>query len=328
MMKKTIYTDLVWCSVLALVLATVLPSAALAEEVSFPDANLENVIRGELGIPEPTIITDTDMETMGSLYAGRESISNIQGLEYATNLTEVRLNENQIIDISAVSGLTNLEYLHLPVNHINNISAVSGLTSLYYLNLWDNRISDISAVSGLKNLKYLCLWDNQIETMDLSGSNLSSLRYFTIDGNPLKSVLLTDATLSQTTFNVLMDGGGGGGLFVGVAELDGVLSLDLSGVDFVGLGNLSSMYGMDDLEELLLARAINLDGSKLCLLTGELDSLNWLDITGAWDGFDMITQDCLNLWDAVEGNTLVIPEPASMVLLGLGALVLRRRKTV
>ena len=370
-MMKTIYTDLVWCSVLALVFATVMPTAALAENVVFPDVNLENVVRDKLGIPAPTPITDTDMETMRWLYAEQQGISNIEGLEYATNLTGLTLYKNQISDIStlsgmtkmtllfmgsnqisdiaAVSGLTNLDWLilsnnqisdisalsemtkmtelHLSYNQISDISAVSGMTKLLFLYLSDNQISDISAVSGLTNLSGLTLMNNQIETMDLSGSDLSSLRWFKINDNPLKKVLLADATLSQSTFETIMYGGPSHNRGNGVADVGGVLTLDMSGVDFAGLLDLSSMYGLDDLEELLLAGAINLDGSDLCLLTGELDSLNWLDITGAWDGFDMVTQDRLNLWDAEDGNTLVIPEPCSLVLLGLGALVLRRRGT-
>lgn len=473
---KTIY----WYSVLALVIASVLPAAASAEDVIFADANLENAVRDELGITAPTPITGTDMETMGELFAYDQNISNIQGLQYATNLTRLSLYWGQISDISAVSGLTNLTSLSLSSNQISNISsvsgltnlntlaldhnqisdissvadltnltglylrgneisdisvmsgltnlttlqlwanqisditavsglinltnlsvptnqisdmsavsgltelntltmggnqisdisAVSGLTNLNRLEMWHNQISDISAISGLSNLgvlyldnnqisdisaiseltnltvlnlehnpisdisavsgltnlRELYLKNNQIETINLSGSDLSSLRWFEIAFNPLKSVLLADATLSQTTYDAIMNGGSSRN--IGIAEMGGVLTLDMSGVDFAGILDLSAMYGMDDLEELLLVGAINLDGGDLCLLTGELDSLNWLDITGAWDGFDVGAQDWLNTWDDVEGNTLVTPEPCSLALLGLGGLVLRRRKVV
>jgi len=71
------------------------------------------------------------------------------------------------------------------------------------------------------------------------------------------------------------------------------------------------MYGMDDLEKLLLAGATNLDGGQVVSLTGELDSMNWLDVRGLWDSFDVAPQGSLNAWDAVPGNTLITAEPVA-----------------
>ena len=161
------------------------------------------------------------------------------------------------------------------------------------------------------------LYENQIEIMNLSSADLSSLRHFSIGGNPLRSVLLVDATLSQAGFNTLMDGGASD--YTGIAELPGVLILDMSGVDFAGISDLSAMYEgwatpyshMDDLERLLLAGATNLDGGDVVWLTWELASMNWLDVRGLWDSFDVAPQASLNAWDAVPGNTLITAEPVA-----------------
>ena len=374
--------------VLAVMLVAVMPgTVALAVEVIFPDANLEAGVRVKLGIPAPTAITDTDMQTMESFLGMVSTIYNIQGLEYATNLTwldlfghqvsdispisgltnlvklalplnpisdispvagltnltnlnmdynlvsdispvagltnltELLMFGNQISDISAISGLTNLTYLDLHGNQISGISAVSGLTNLNRLSLSGNQISDISAVSGLTNLTTLWLNDNQIEVMDLSGADLSSLETFNISGNPLTSVLLTDATLSQALFNVLMGGG-----YPGIADVAGVLDLDMGGVDFISISDLSLMYTMDDLQTLLLTDATNLVGADVVTLTGELAAMNLLDVTGLWDTFDVGSQSSLKSWDAIEGNTLIVPEPATLSLLALSGLALLRRK--
>ncbi len=409
-------------------------SPAMAVEVTFPDANLEAAVRDARGIPTRPI-TDTDMESMGTFNASSRGISNIQGLEYATNLTYLRLDTNMIGDISALSGLTNLDYLNLHQNQISDISAVSaltsldilnltvnqisdisavsgltnltglylsenpisdisvvagltklnwlhlttiqisdisavsgltnltglylsenqisdisviaGLTNLNYLNLSDNQISDISVIAGLTNLNYLnlsnnhisdtsviagltnltrlLLVNNQIETMNLSNSNLSSLTDLHLADNPLTSVLLENTTLSQTAFDALMDGG----IYTGIAELSGVLNLDMSGVDFTAISDLSVMYTADDLETLHLAGATNLNGSQVVSLTVELASLDQLDVTALWDSFDAGTQSSLNAWDAIPGNTLVVPEPNSFTLLGIGIIFLtsaRRRR--
>jgi|GEM_PF-5119304 len=194
-----------------------------------------------------------------------------------------------------------------------------------FLNLSQNRISGISAISGLTNLRSIDLLRNQIATVDLSGSNLSSLTAFRVALNPIKHVILSNATLSQSTFDVLM--AGGYSHFTGIAELPGVLSLDMSGVNFAGITDLSTMYTMDDLETLLLADASNLDSADAVVLTDALASLDHLDVTGLWGDFNAESRNSLNAWDAVEGNTLVIPEPATVSLLVLGGIaVLRKRR--
>ena len=183
-------------------------------------------------------------------------------------------------------------------------------------------------VSGLANLAELYLEGNQIETLDLRGSNLSSLELFTIKNNPIRKVVLADSTLIQAVFNALMYNGET--YYDGIAEMPGVLSLDLSGVDFEETPDLSKMYGMDSLETLLFAGATNLDGSQVTQLTGELDSLAWLDVTGLWESFSAGTKSLLSAWDAVDGHTLVtaVPEPATIVLLSAlaGIALLRRRR--
>ena len=198
------------------------------------------------------------------------------------------------------------------------------MTNLEYLKLHDNQISDISAISGLTNLACLYLDDNRIKTIDLRNSSMSSLELFDVRGNPITSVLLSNSTLKQSVFDTLMNGGKSHP--TGIAELDGVLSLDMSGVDFADTPDLSEMHTMDDLETLLLAGASNLDGSQVVSLTGELDSLDWLDVTGLWGSFDPAAKSSLLAWDAMAGNTLVLPEPAMLGMLcmvGLGLLVMR-----
>jgi len=112
----------------------------------------------------------------------------------------------------------------------------------------------------------------------------------------------------------------------GLAEVSGVLTLDMSDIDFAGISDFSLMYAMDDLKTLLLAGATNLGGSQVVSQTVELDALNWLDVTGLWDSFDTSTQTSLSTWDAIPGNTLVVPEPSTLVLLVIGGLALLGRR--
>ena len=52
-------------------------------------------VRDALGIPTESIY-DTDMATLGSFYASSSSISDIQGMEYGTNLTELDLDSKRV----------------------------------------------------------------------------------------------------------------------------------------------------------------------------------------------------------------------------------------
>ena len=277
---------------------------AQAVEVTFPDSNLEDEVRYSLNQPTGSI-TDADMATLSSFSAMDCSISNIQGLEYATNLTELELDNNDISNLSLLSGLTNLTNLYLGFNAISDVSPLSGLTNLTDLELYYNDISDTSSLVGLTNLTRLDLNSNQIEKLDLRGSNFSVLEYFDLGNNPVTEVCLADATLSQSTFDTLMINES---LYIsgGLSEIDGITKLDLSGVDFSNISSFTYMYAMNDLETLLLTDATNLSGNEVAVWSIELNSLNWLDVVGLWESFDTNTQDSLLAWSAIDGNTLVI----------------------
>ena len=109
-----------------------------------PDPNLRAAIETALGKASGATITDAEMVTLNQLTARNANISDLTGLEFATNLTLLILWDNSISDISPVAGLTNLTWLEFGRNRISDISAVAGLTNLTVLALNDNSISDIS----------------------------------------------------------------------------------------------------------------------------------------------------------------------------------------
>ena len=160
--------------VFSLFLAT---GIATAQRVDIPDANLRAAIAETLGKTSGDTITVAEMATLTGLEAGEASISDLTGLEHATNLTSLYLWNNSIVDISALRGLTNLTELYLGVNSISDLSALRGLTNLTHLHLYVNSIVDISALRGLTNLTELRLVDNSI--VDISAlrglTNLTSL---------------------------------------------------------------------------------------------------------------------------------------------------------
>ncbi len=137
-------------------------TAVQSDAVSIPDPNLRNAVEQVLRKARGATITVADMATLQTLYATRDDISNLTGLEYATNLRELGLEANSISDISPLAGLTNLLFLHLRNNSISNISPLSRLTRLIFLHIGTNRISDISPLAGLNHLTALGAGHNNI----------------------------------------------------------------------------------------------------------------------------------------------------------------------
>ena len=89
--------------------------------VTIPDANLRAAIAAALKTSSATI-TKGEMTTLVRLEAPDAGISDLTGLESATNLTWLSLYGNQITDISPLDGLTNLTGLGLSINNITDIS--------------------------------------------------------------------------------------------------------------------------------------------------------------------------------------------------------------
>ena len=140
-----------------------------------PEANLRAAVREALEVGADATFTQDDVSELTELTAALSEISDLTGLEHATNLTALYLHYNDITDISALSGLTKLTTLDLQNNQITDISALSGLTKLTTLYLHYNDITDISPLSSLINLQTLIIEGNDItDVSPLAGiSNVS-----------------------------------------------------------------------------------------------------------------------------------------------------------
>ena len=162
-------------------------------EIDIPDPNLRAAIAEAIGVPPSAPIFRGNMTTLTHFSQGHAKISNLTGLEGATNLRWLYLWGNNVSDISAVSGLTNLRELNVDNNSISDISAVSGLTNLTYLSLGGNSVSDISSVAGLTNLARLNLNNNAISDvspllgLNLTGTSWDSIGLY-LERNPLSYV--------------------------------------------------------------------------------------------------------------------------------------------
>ena len=90
--------------------------------VDIPDANLRAAIAEALHKAPGDAITRADMETLVELQAIGLNITDLRGIEFAINLTQLHLWLNNISDISPLSSLTNLTGLYIRGNNISDIS--------------------------------------------------------------------------------------------------------------------------------------------------------------------------------------------------------------
>ncbi len=193
-------------------------------EAWIPDAALRAVIRGELGLLPGVHLTKEQMLRLDYLYAHDKGISDITGLEFATNLREFHLSKNPITDLRPLSNLTSLESLHIwklsPSTPNLDIRPLANLSNLEMLSLESNRISNISPLANLIKIRRLHLRHNQIADVRPL-ARLTQLWELAIEGNPITDV----APLSE----------------LNIRELD-ISNNPL--IDLRSLANLSSLEGL------------------------------------------------------------------------------------
>jgi Leucine-rich repeat (LRR) protein len=119
------------------------PANAFAPDSLIRDPNLEKAIRSVLKKPTGEILI-SELETIKDLRAPNSNITDLEGLQYLTNLTRLDLYNNNIKDISPLAFLTKLSWLDINNNVIVDVSPLSQLESMHKLNLSSNRIADVS----------------------------------------------------------------------------------------------------------------------------------------------------------------------------------------
>ncbi len=158
-----------------------------------------------------------------SITALSDGISDLNGLEKFTQLSELILTNNYITSIEPLRELKSLESLDLYSNRISDITPLSGHSSLRVLDLERNSISDISALSGCTALRELSLGSNSIKDI----SALSSLTNLTV-------LALNNNSISDLT------------------PLSSLTSLKALNLDSNSISDLTPLYSLDSLRTLYI----------------------------------------------------------------------------
>ncbi|MFD1957783.1 leucine-rich repeat domain-containing protein [Paenibacillus thailandensis] len=178
----------------------------------------ENKLHWKWGTNEP--VTQSDLLNLSMLKMDKRVnlVKDLNGLEYASNLKILQINNSEVSNVGPLGQLPTLEYLDLTHNQIQDISSLTDLPSLETLILSKNNISDPSALTELPKLRDL----------DVSYNNISDERW--LSG-------LTKPTSINLSYNKIDD----------VRPLSGLTQLTALNLESNKIADISPLKGLTNL---------------------------------------------------------------------------------
>lgn len=206
------------------------------------DANSDGIIQQS----EALAVTHLNVSSPGT----SPKIENMEGIQYFTNLIELRCTSNLLTSLD-VTALTNLDLLYCASNQISSLQ-ISGLSQLTKLWAHNNALTQID-LSGLDSLWWIWISNNNFNQIDLTG--LISLEAIWIAENELTSIdftptpNLTEIIVSE---NFLTE--------IEVNHLTELASLDCQNnqIEEVSISNLTNLHSLFIGNNLI----VEIDGSQ------------------------------------------------------------------
>ena len=218
------------------------------ESVHIPDPVLRSAIAETLGKAPNAAITIEEMATLTYLVAEAMDIQNLEGLQFAANLEELRLRGNSLSDLSPLAGLTTLKEVEISGESLSDLSPLADLVNLEGVGFWKTSVSDLSPLAGLTKLRWLEFKNSPVSDLSpLAGlTNLKRLETYAskdLDLSPLKG--LTKLVKLGIVSSGVSD----------VSPLGGLINLEWLSIQSNRLiSDVSSLVSLKNLIELNLAR--------------------------------------------------------------------------
>lgn len=242
-------TIMIIMAILLMNLSIVIYAATIEKtEIQCVDENMYNALRQALSgyimigdADNSTLkirIPTTDIPNITEINLDNKEILDITGIEQLTYLTKVSLAKNQIENIDALTNLNNIVELNLNGN--SNLgdkanSVLSSKTGITTLKLSNTGIKNINFISQLGALQVLEIANDSFNTLT-SIEELNSLTKLDVSGNPslrtidsiLKVTTLENLNISNTGINTLeLDEEN----LIGIYNLRNLKELYVSGLD-------------------------------------------------------------------------------------------------
>jgi hypothetical protein len=159
-----------------LLLLFCITATGYSQTIDFPDDNF----RVRLLFHDPVIDTNGDSEIQvneaaalsGMLRVQNGSISDLTGIEYFTNITELDCSVNDLTDLDLSNNL-GLIYVNCRTNIINQLD-ISGNTTLAHLDCERNLLSELDVSTNTSLISLNCR-ENQLTNLVISGAPLEVL---------------------------------------------------------------------------------------------------------------------------------------------------------
>ena len=237
------------------------------------DDNLEAAMREITGIQNRDIML-SDVWELTQLRLSDCDITDISSLGELTNIQNLRLYYNNITDVSALSHLVNLTELVLFGNDIRDISALEALENLVTLDLNYTLVSDISPLKNLTNLEELKVspdtWSDKFTgeyITDISPlAGLTKLKSLLLYENMIEDI--SPLTTLTNLSSLLLDGN----------QIEDISSLsNLTNLTFLTLGN-NKIRDVEPLSALTSLTYLALEGNEISAISSLRDLIDLTDL--------------------------------------------------
>jgi len=152
------------------------------------------------------VLVAADIQSLLRLSVRNRGITNLFGLQFATNLVSLDVSENHIADLAPLQGLTQLSSLEVDDNQgeIATLLPLAGLTNLSCLVLGQVYVNSFAPLSGLSNLTSLVLRKGNVANLNFL-QNLRRLTALSLPQNRVRSISplsgLTNLSLLDLRWN-------------------------------------------------------------------------------------------------------------------------------
>lgn len=153
----------------------------ISKKAKISNIELKKVIRNQLDIKRRQI-TELDMKDLDKLYINDYKITELTGLEYATNLKQLIIYSNSITDFSVLAKLTNLRTLNINLCTKFDINIISELTKLSELNLtWSNIDKFMTPCKNKTKISYTTLLNRVFEASKFTNRQRTVIEKYLFD---------------------------------------------------------------------------------------------------------------------------------------------------
>ncbi|MEW6238565.1 MAG: hypothetical protein AB1656_24535 [Candidatus Omnitrophota bacterium] len=169
----------------------------------FPDAQFRAAAEQFLGVLPGASFTAADCAAKTSLFDFSDlGISEVKGLQYFTNITQLDASDNSITEFKTTTGtdylgpLTKLWSIDVSGNLLTALELSASQNVIKDLKLANNSLTAITFVAAHATIEYLDITGNNFNSVDLS--LLTNLHDFLAADNNLTTISLTNNTALRT----------------------------------------------------------------------------------------------------------------------------------